>query len=193
MIIFDSSDLDSAADTLVASFNSTTTSSAWRISYVLVQESVSERFFAMLEQKLQPYDAVFAKNENYVEQYQSALNTATKHGFKLIQSKNDKHAMKPTFVFGSLQECLPLVGIDTFRTASEATKLANDKLKGESITMWTEEISLAYEMVENLKCHTVWVNCYCVFDPAVPFTTVSTVGSEKEIIERYTDIWVDQT
>jgi hypothetical protein len=54
-------------------------------------------------------------------------------------------------------------------------------------------VSLAYEVAKNLKGHTVWINCYRVFDPTVPFTTVSLLGSEKEIIERYTDIWVEQT
>ena len=58
--------------------------------------------------------------------------------------------------------------------------------------MWTKDISKAHRMAKRLKAGTVWINCYNVFDAALPFGGYKESGWGREMglaaVELYTEI-----
>ena len=47
--------------------------------------------------------------------------------------------------------------------------MANDTVYGLAAGIWTRDISKTHHMAEALRAGTVWINCYNVFDAALPF------------------------
>ncbi|XP_053696810.1 uncharacterized protein LOC128744071 [Sabethes cyaneus] len=171
MIVFDSSDLESATDVLAKAW--VNCSVPWLIRSVLVQETVQEKFIQLLESKLKP----FTDNVPFEKNLRTAVNKASKTGLRLIQNPKDAKDLKPTVVYGSSVDFFlendgnvsPVVVMNVFRTAKEAVALAN-KDNGGSVSLWTEELSLAFECAYAVAAQTVWVNSHALFNPAFPYT-----------------------
>ena len=57
--------------------------------------------------------------------------------------------------------------------------------------MWTRDISKAHSLAAKLRAGTVWVNCYNVFDAALPFGGYKQLGWGREMghdaLELYTE------
>ena len=56
-----------------------------------------------------------------------------------------------------------------FKTAEEAIERANNNNYGLAASVFTKNIDHANQISNNLRAGTVWVNCYDVFDSALPF------------------------
>ncbi|XP_058823013.1 uncharacterized protein LOC131684297 [Topomyia yanbarensis] len=172
MVVFDSSDLESATDVLAKAW--VNCSVPWVIRSILVQETAQEKFIALMENKLKP----FADNVPFERELRDAVNKASKTGLRLIQNPTDSKDLKPTVVYGSSVDFFlekgspqpsPVVVLNVFRTAKEAISLAN-KDNGGSVSLWTEELSLAFETAYAVTAQSVWVNSYATFNPAFPYT-----------------------
>ena len=85
----------------------------------------------------------------------------------------------------------PVVSILPFDDTAEVIRRANDTRYGLSAGVWTESIATAHRLADALKAGTVWVNCYGVFDAAMPFGGYKESGWGREmgglVLDDYTE------
>jgi phenylacetaldehyde dehydrogenase len=85
----------------------------------------------------------------------------------------------------------PVVSIMAFDDTAEVIRRANDTRFGLTAGVWTESITTAHRLADALKAGTVWVNCYGVFDAAMPFGGYKESGWGREmggiVLDDYTE------
>ncbi len=85
----------------------------------------------------------------------------------------------------------PVVSILAFDETDEVIRRANDTPYGLTAGVWTESIATAHRVADALKAGTVWVNCYGVFDAAMPFGGYKQSGWGREmggiVLDDYTE------
>jgi phenylacetaldehyde dehydrogenase len=75
----------------------------------------------------------------------------------------------------------PVVTAMPFKTAEELVPRANDTVYGLAAGIWTRDISKAHKLAKQMRAGTVWVNCYNVFDAAMPFGGYKQSGWGREM------------
>jgi len=101
---------------------------------------------------------------------------------------NARHSMKIVReeIFG------PVVAAMPFADPDEVLSMANDTPYGLAAAVWTRDISNAHRLARQLKAGTVWLNCYNVFDAALPFGGYKESGWGREMglaaVELYTEV-----
>ncbi len=73
-----------------------------------------------------------------------------------------------------------VITIAPFDTEAEAITLANGTSYGLSSTVWTQDISRANRVAEQLQAGIVWVNCWMLRDLRTPFGGVKNSGVGRE-------------
>jgi phenylacetaldehyde dehydrogenase len=86
----------------------------------------------------------------------------------------------------------PVVTAIPFKAAEEVLPLANDTVYGLAAAVWTRDISKAHAIASELRAGTVWINCYNIFDAALPFGGYKQSGWGREmghdVLENYTEV-----
>lgn len=86
----------------------------------------------------------------------------------------------------------PVLAVIPFTSMDEVAEMANKTTFGLSGAVWTQDVKKAHKFAARIKAGTIWVNCYNVFDPAVPFGGYKMSGYGRELgkhsIELYTNI-----
>ncbi len=99
--------------------------------------------------------------------------------------KNDMRIAQEE-VFGPLLAVLPFDNMETVAEEANKTRF------GLSGAVWTSDVKKAHKFASHIKAGTIWVNCYNVFDPAVPFGGYKQSGYGRELgkhsIELYSNI-----
>jgi len=75
----------------------------------------------------------------------------------------------------------PVVTAMPFDDPEEIPAVANDTKYGLAAGIWTDDLSKAHRMASRLQAGTVWVNCYQVFDAALPFGGYKESGWGREM------------
>ena len=85
----------------------------------------------------------------------------------------------------------PVVTAIPFSDPAEVVRSANHTVYGLAAAVWTRDISNAHKIAAKLRAGTVWINCYNVFDPALPFGGYKQSGWGREMghdaLELYTE------
>ena len=83
----------------------------------------------------------------------------------------------------------PVVAAMPFKDKEDLVARANDTYYGLAAGVWTKDVAEAHRLAKAIKAGTVWVNCYNVFDAALPFGGYKQSGWGREmgheVLENY--------
>jgi len=86
----------------------------------------------------------------------------------------------------------PVVTAIPFDDPADVIMKANNTVYGLAAGIWTRDISKAHRLAAQLRAGTVWINCYNVFDAALPFGGYKQSGWGREmgrdVLELYTEV-----
>jgi aldehyde dehydrogenase (NAD+) len=92
----------------------------------------------------------------------------------------------------------PVICVIPFKEFDEVVALSNNTSYGLAGGVWTQNVQKAHAIAKALQSGVVWVNCFNVMDPAVPFGGYKMSGygrdSGADALEQYTQVksvWVN--
>jgi phenylacetaldehyde dehydrogenase len=86
----------------------------------------------------------------------------------------------------------PVVTAIPFKKQEEIPAIANDTNYGLAAGIWTRDIAKAHRVAHQIRAGTVWINCYNIFDAALPFGGYKQSGWGREMggeaLDNYTEV-----
>lgn len=187
-IVFESGDLESAVDSLFANLSDRTVT-PWRINSVYVQESRRDQFYLLINDRLNALNSGHASP--VARSNLNGVDLTQKFGGKYIESDNKLIALLmetlPKYVESRDDNELP-VAVNFFRTAKEVIQLINGGDSGDatldrkSASIWTENISLLYELANSLNVRIVWANSVGLYHQCVRQNGVFSTGLDERLL-----------
>jgi len=86
----------------------------------------------------------------------------------------------------------PVVVAAPFSDLDEVAAVANDSPYGLGAGIWTKDISKAHALAKKIRAGSIYINCYNVFDAALPFGGYKQSGWGREmgheVLNNYTEV-----
>ena len=73
-------------------------------------------------------------------------------------------------------EAPAVVSVIPFDTEEEVVALANDSEYGLGGGLWTRDVGRAHRVARAIRTGMMWVNCYGVTDPSIPYGSAKMSG-----------------
>jgi phenylacetaldehyde dehydrogenase len=99
---------------------------------------------------------------------------------------------KPTMKVVQEEIFGPVVTAMPFEDPNDLITQANDTMYGLAAGIWTRDISKAHRTAEKLRAGTVWINCYNIFDAAMPFGGYKQSGWGREMGHDAVDLYTEK-
>ena len=123
----------------------------------------------------------------------TALSGGSRHGDKgyfvkptVLVNTNESMKVVQEEIFGPVVTAMP------FSDPEELITQANDSIYGLAAGIWTRDIKKAHRLAAQMRAGTVWINCYNIFDAALPFGGYKQSGWGREMgkdaLEMYTEV-----
>jgi phenylacetaldehyde dehydrogenase len=93
----------------------------------------------------------------------------------LVDTKPDMKVVREE-IFGPVVVAMPFKNVD-----DNLITAANDTIYGLAGGVWTRDIAKAHQLANAIKAGSVWINCYHVFDSALPFGGYKQSGWGREM------------
>jgi phenylacetaldehyde dehydrogenase len=104
----------------------------------------------------------------------------------VLVNTNENMKVVQEEIFGPVVTAIP------FRDPDEVIPRANNSTYGLAAGIWTRDIKKAHSIAAKLRAGTVWINCYNIFDAALPFGGYKQSGWGREmgheVLEQYTEV-----
>jgi len=104
----------------------------------------------------------------------------------VLVNTNDTMKVVQEEIFGPVLTAIPFTDIN------EIAAKANNTEYGLAAGIWTRDIKKAHALAAKLRAGTVWINCYNVFDAALPFGGYKQSGWGREmgheVLKNYTEV-----
>jgi phenylacetaldehyde dehydrogenase len=86
----------------------------------------------------------------------------------------------------------PVLVAAPFHDINDVVAMANNTPYGLGAGIWTADLTTAHTLAKRLRAGTVYVNCYNIFDAALPFGGYKQSGWGREMghdaLESYTEV-----
>jgi phenylacetaldehyde dehydrogenase len=103
----------------------------------------------------------------------------------LVDTRADMKVVQEE-IFGPVVTAMPFEQFD-----DELVQQANNSMYGLAAGIWTRDVSKAHGLAARLKAGSVWINCYNIFDAALPFGGYKQSGWGREMGEAVLDNYTE--
>jgi len=90
-------------------------------------------------------------------------------------------------IFGPVVAAMPFKDMD-----DDLVKQANNSIYGLAAGIWTRDVSKAHKLASRLQAGSVWINCYNIFNSALPFGGYKQSGWGREMGEAVLDNYTEE-
>ncbi len=176
-------------------------------SRILIEQSLYERFKEAFVQRTMalrlgdpadPHTQLGAiVSQQHFDKILSYIELACKEGGRILCGGKPRRMegrcaggwfIEPTVIEGLPNSCRtnqeeifgPVVTLQPFADEQEAVSLANDTEYGLAASLWTNNLSRAHRMAEQLTFGMIWINCWLLRDLRTPFGGFKNSGIGRE-------------
>ncbi|TQI70861.1 succinate-semialdehyde dehydrogenase/glutarate-semialdehyde dehydrogenase [Gramella sp. Hel_I_59] len=202
LVVFDNANMDAAIDTCIQARFQNTGQSCIAGKRLIIHENIAEEFTKNYVEKVKELKSGDPMNEDtfigtmarvdLAEDLEKQIKSSVDAGAKiLIGGERDGAYMQPTVLGGVTKEMSmfkeetfgPAIGITRFKTAEEAIELVNSSDFGLGVSIFTEDMDFAKDIIPEFEDGAVFVNELVKSDPRLPFggTKISGYGRELSL------------